>query len=56
MPDLEVIASGISSSLDELRMAAGLRKSRSRASRRRTPASSNGARRGSSRKTPASDS
>jgi len=39
LPDLEVIAGGISSSLDELRLAAGLRK-KSRAPRRRTAASS----------------
>ena len=37
MPDLEVIAGGISSSLDELRLAAGLRK-KSRAPRRRATA------------------
>ena len=55
MPDLEVIAAGISSSLDELRVAAGLRKTRAR-SRRRTPASANGgSRRGSGPKTPARD-
>ena len=39
LPDLEVIAGGISSSLDELRLSAGLRK-KSRAPRRRATASS----------------
>jgi diacylglycerol O-acyltransferase len=40
MPDLEVIAGGINSSLDELRVAAGLRKTKTRAPRRRATASS----------------
>jgi hypothetical protein len=39
MPDLEVIAGGINASLDELRLAAGLRK-KTRAPRRRAAASS----------------
>jgi hypothetical protein len=44
MPDLEVIAGGISSSLDELRVAAGMRKTKARPSRRRAtaPSRSNG--------------
>src|SRR4051812_26393040 len=48
MPDLEVIAGGINASLDELRLAAGMRKPRSRAPRRATASSRSN---GSSRRT-----
>jgi hypothetical protein len=57
LPDLEVIAGGINASLDELRLAAGLRK-KTRAPRRRATASSrsNGSSRRRTAKTPSGES
>jgi WS/DGAT/MGAT family acyltransferase len=49
MPDLDVVAGGIRASLDELRVAAGIRKPKARTARRRTATGANGSN-GSSRR------